>query len=192
MTVAFESGVRYFTFWAGSFDNLKKRSTREIKFLTTLLKIELGKRAFLSKLVKNNIRFRFIGEWRIFLHDPVFVRRIVALEDQTRDFKRSQLTILFAYDGIREMLSAFQTARNQNVEKWDYKKFKNFLWTAELPEVDLVIRTGGEPHWSAGFMMWLAANSQFYFTSDFWPEFSARRFSRALKDYSARERRFGS
>ena len=65
------------------------------------------------------------------------------------------------------------------------------LWTAELPDVDLVIRTGGEPHWSAGFMMWLTANSQFYFTEQLWPDFKKDELKKALDDYDGRERRLG-
>jgi undecaprenyl diphosphate synthase len=65
------------------------------------------------------------------------------------------------------------------------------LWTADLPAVDLVIRTGGEPHWSAGFMMWHVANSQLYFTDKLWPEFTTKEFDLALEDYKGRQRRFG-
>ena len=60
-----------------------------------------------------------------------------------------------------------------------------------LPDVDLVIRTGGEPHWSAGFMMWLTANSQFYFSEKLWPDFSNEDLQTILTNYSLRDRRFG-
>ena len=59
------------------------------------------------------------------------------------------------------------------------ESLKRSLWTHELPEVDLVIRTGGEPHWSAGFMMWLTANSQFYFTDKLWPDFKIAEIKKA-------------
>ena len=75
--------------------------------------------------------------------------------------------------------------------KADYDMIKSALWTRELPMVDVVIRTGGEPHWSAGFMMWHTAYSQFYFTEKFWPDFDEKEFKKALTDYARRERRFG-
>jgi undecaprenyl diphosphate synthase len=67
------------------------------------------------------------------------------------------------------------------------------LWTGTLPPVDLVIRTGceGDPHNSAGFMMWHTAYSQFYFTKTFFPDFSPEEFERAIKNFQKRERRFG-
>ena len=67
------------------------------------------------------------------------------------------------------------------------------LWTRSLPPVDLIIRTGceGDPHNSAGFMMWHTVYSQFYFTKTLFPDFSPEEFERAIKDFLRRERRFG-
>lgn len=71
------------------------------------------------------------------------------------------------------------------------KLLKSYLWTADLPPVDLIIRTGGEPHLSAGFMMWDVRDAQLYFTDKFWPDFTRKDLVRALEDYVRRERRFG-
>jgi len=60
-----------------------------------------------------------------------------------------------------------------------------------LPPVDLVLRTGGEPHWSAGFMMWLTADSQFFFTDMLWPEVTRQTIKDIFADYAGRGRRFG-
>ena len=68
---------------------------------------------------------------------------------------------------------------------------KSYLWTAELPPVDLVIRTGGEPHLSAGFMMWDIRDAQLYFSEKMWPDFGKTDLAVTLKDYSQKERRFG-
>jgi len=70
---------------------------------------------------------------------------------------------------------------------------KENLWTGSLPAVDLIIRTGcqGDPHNSAGFMMWQTAYSQFYFTDTLFPDFSPQEFEKAIKNYLKRERRFG-
>ena len=74
----------------------------------------------------------------------------------------------------------------------DEKLIKANLWTKDLPPIDLVIRTGGEPHWSSGFMMWDTANSQFYFTKTFYPDLSVGEFKEAIEQYSRRERRMGA
>ena len=68
---------------------------------------------------------------------------------------------------------------------------KNNLWTKDLPAVDLVIRTGGEPHWSAGMMMWDVADSQLYFTETLYPDFSVEEFKKAINKYGQTERRMG-
>jgi len=61
-----------------------------------------------------------------------------------------------------------------------------------LPPVDLVIRTGGEPHWSSGLMMWDVADAQLYFTETLYPDFSAEEFKKAIKEYSETQRRMGA
>jgi undecaprenyl diphosphate synthase len=93
--------------------------------------------------------------------------------------------------GEREMLAALQhlSVTKQAV---DAATLRAALWTADLPPVDLVIRTGGEPHWSAGFMMWHVANSQLYFSSKLWPDFGKNELLEALADYARRGRRMGS
>jgi len=63
--------------------------------------------------------------------------------------------------------------------------------TREIPAVDLVIRTGGEPHLSSGFMMWDVADAQLYFSCEYYPDFDEKKFDEALKDYAQRQRRFG-
>ncbi|MEA1937189.1 MAG: undecaprenyl diphosphate synthase family protein, partial [Patescibacteria group bacterium] len=65
------------------------------------------------------------------------------------------------------------------------------LLTRELPPVDLMVRTGGEPHLSDGFMMWDTANAQLYFLDKLWPDFNEQDLDNAIKDYSERGRRFG-
>ena len=63
--------------------------------------------------------------------------------------------------------------------------------THDIPTVDFIIRTGGEPHLSAGFMMWDSANAQLYFSEKNFPDFNENEFGKALEDYAQRQRRFG-
>lgn len=142
--------------------------------------------------VKNKVRVRCFGRWNEILKDAALEKVIRELEEKTKNYRENSLTVLFGYDGRREMIEAIQKSKCKNQSaKLSYDDVKNALWTGDLPQVDLVIRTGGEPHWSAGFMMWLTADSQFYFTEKFWPDFGKEEFKKALADYTRRERRFG-
>lgn len=114
---------------------------------------------------------------------------------KTREYNEFHLTILIAYSGIDEMVETIKTvaARAGTLpERIDENWIKESLWTRELPPVDLVIRTGGEPHFSEGVMMWDIANAQLYFTETLWPAFSPEEFRAAIEQYTKRERRFGA
>ena len=181
-TYALKANIPYLTFWAASEDNLTKRNKAEVKFLTLLLKNFLKKELENKTFIKNKIRIRIIGRWRELLKDKNLENLIKELEKATSE-GRKNLTILFGYDGRQEMLSAIKKGGIN---------FEKYLLTADLPPVDFVIRTGGEPHWSAGFMMWRTADSQFYFTKTLWPDFNKNHFKKSLADFSKRARRFGS
>lgn len=187
----FKKKIPYFTFWAGSVDNLIKRSTIEINFLTKLLKDQLTKQLASQKFVNEKIKFRLIGEWNEILRDPELKALADELERQTKNFAIYNYTILFGYDGRREMMAAIEKLRSKSVGSITVERVGDSLWTAGLPSVDLVVRTGGEPHWSSGFMMWLTADSQFYFTEKLWPDFMVENLEKALADFYSRGRRFG-
>jgi undecaprenyl diphosphate synthase len=185
---AYSEGVSHLSIWAGSYDNLTKRSRLEVNFLISLLRDELANPKLHERIHNNKSRVQVIGEWESFVRDASTRQAIEDLQQETAHYKKHVLTLLFAYDGQREMLDAVNKLQNKNATPEELRKN---LWTGGLPDVDLVIRTGGEPHWSAGFMMWLTANSQFYFTEQLWPEFGKRQLDKALKDYAGRERRHG-
>ena len=188
---AFELQVPFVTFWAASEDNLTKRDLIEVKFLLTLLKSELEDKDAIEKLSKNEARVRVIGNWRGIIENKELTKSIDLLQKETENYSKFNLTILFGYDGRREMLEAIKKIAADKPAGTDYDLIKQNLWTHDLPQVDLVIRTGGEPHWSAGFMMWHTTDSQFYFTETLWPDFGKEEFQNALDDYARRERRFG-
>lgn len=241
--VAFRAGIPYLTFWGASEDNLLKRSKVEVRLLVSLLRKSLEQELKEKIFIKNKIHINVVGRWSAILKDSALERAVNALEEETKHFTRHRLTILFGYDGRREMIEAiskianskesrkspnerredFRGSRSSATQgraltgspqfrdhgihetvsthssrtvsgqksKINYETVKKALWTGHLPPVDLVIRTGGEPHWSAGFMMWLTSDSQFYFTKTLWPDFDAKEFKKALREYGARERRFG-
>lgn len=185
-----KAGIQRLTIWGGSYDNLAKRSEKEVAALFKILASELADPALLEKLVQNEIRFQVIGEWHKFGHAAEISQQIENLQNQTAQYDGKLLTILFGYDGRREMLTAVQ-ALHENREEVNEENLRKRLWTGHLPDVDYVIRTGGEPHWSAGFMMWHTANSQFYFTEELWPDFDEEKLKTALEEFERRERRMG-
>ncbi len=187
----FKSGVKFITFWTASLDNLTKRSKTEIGFLKKYLYQELKNKDSIAKFLREGIRVRVVGQWGEVFTDSALQSAIQNIEQITAKCERHQLTILFGYDGKSEMLHAVKQAIGVK-EKVDESFLRKNLWTGFLPDVDLVIRTGGEPHWSAGFLMWLTANSQFYFTEKLWPDFSKQDVKLALEDYARRQRRLGS
>lgn len=190
MRAAFAAGVEYFTFWAASVSNLQKRTKVEVAVLTRLLRSYLKQHLDSQELVGKGIRFQLIGRGVEIVRDKKLKELVLALEAQTKQCKQHALTILFGYDGQDEMISALERLRSGQ-GRITRDIVHTSLWTGELPPVDLVIRTGGEPHNSAGFMMWHTADSQLYFTNTFWPDFTARAFTQSLGEFQHRERRMG-
>ncbi len=188
----FQREIPYFTFWAASEDNLTKRTPAEVQVLASLFKEEAAYALNSERYEKQQIRFRIFGKGREILGDTEIGERIDALEEKTRGYTARHQTILFGYDGRREMLEAVGRLALALPEEVDSDTLHSCLWTRDLPPVDFVIRTGGEPHWSSGFMMWHTANSQLYFTETFWPAFDEVALEKALAEYAQRERRFGT
>lgn len=181
-------GIPYLTLWASSYDNLVKRSREEIGVLERIYRENAEK--LLKDNKKSEVRVRLLGEWRDLLH-PETVAVLERLENETRDNKGRNLTLLIGYNGDREMIAAMNSLIALN-SKIDADSLKANLWTKELPPVDLIIRTGGEPHLSAGFMMWDARYSELYFTEKEWPVFTIEQFHDAIGGYSLKKRRFGA
>ncbi len=190
MRASFSAGVEYLTLWAASIDNFKKRPQAEIGVLVRLLIEELSRIGKSPETKKYEVRVRVIGDGAQLAQNEELDKAIIAIEKQTAEHSKHHLTILFGYDGQAEMLAAIEKLK-QNDGKLGLQDVHQALMTAELPEVDLVIRTGGEPHWSAGFMMWLTANSQLYFTQKLWPDFDQTALKEAIGEYQVRERRLG-
>jgi undecaprenyl diphosphate synthase len=185
-----DAGASYVTVWVASIDNLTKRTPLEIKFLVSLIKRHLANPETVQRFIKRQARVRVVGKWNEILEDQELFEVIRKIEKETEHFPDKAVTILFGYNGTTEMLEVMNHLSKQNLEATEENVEKN-LWTPFLPVVDLVIRTGGEPHWSAGFMMWLTANSQFYFTETLWPAFNGQELNLALEDFAQRQRRFG-
>ena len=193
---ALQLKIPYFTFWGGSYDNLTKRSKTEVNFLFKVYTDRFRKVLKDERIHQNKVKINVLGRWREIL--PKATKEIIekAIE-ATKNYKNFVLTFLIAYDGTDEMLDCIQQIAKKtagNPIKITKDLIKENLWTKDLPPVDLAIRTGcqGDPHLSAGFMMWDTTYSQLHFTQTFFPDFGPKEFEKIIEDYSKRERRLGA
>lgn len=185
--------VTHFTFWALSLDNIKKRNPKEIEYLFKILETGVKELGESKEFKERKIRLRFAGSFKDYL-PPKVVSKFYELEKETKNNTGPIFTLLLAYDGVKEMCEAIENIKFK-IDKTDgsiEKLMPETLQTGFLPSVDLMIRTGGEPHLSAGALMWQMQNTHLYFTETLWPDFSNEELSKAINDFKNRERRFGS
>jgi undecaprenyl diphosphate synthase len=188
-----EMKIPYFTFWGMSADNVLKRPKEEVKRLFSIFRIYFDK--ILKAKAKEKVKVNVFGRWEEILPSDLRAK-IEEIVEKTKKNEGPVFTLLLAYNGTDEMLAAIkkitQLVNKKNVPV-DEKLLLKSLWTGSLPPVDLVIRTGcqGDPHNSAGFMMWQTAYSQFYFTKTLFPDFSPQELEGAIEDYLKREKKFG-
>lgn len=168
-----------------------KRSPEEADALFTLI-VEESKKA-LPELIKQGVKVRFIGDQKCF---PQKVRSTIEeIEAATKDGKILQLNLLFCYGGKQEILSAVNTIikdvkAGKIKEVGSEELFKKYLWTDNIPDPDLIIRTGGVKRLS-NFLTYQTAYSELYFTDRYWPDITVKDLDAALREYAQSERRFG-
>ncbi len=182
------TGVSVLTLYAFSRENWK-RPAQEVRTLWKLLEEYLRKQD--KVLVKNKFRLIVIGE-RGGL-PPGVLRDVERVEALTR--KNTRLTVILAlnYGGRAEIVDAAKkllAARDVRPEDLDESVFARYLYTAGLPDPDLLIRTSGEYRVS-NFLLWQIAYAELWITRVYWPDFRKKDFLEALLDYQKRERRFG-
>jgi len=185
-------GIKCLSFWGSSIDNLQKRPFQEKRALLEIYKEYFSKLLEGKGIHENKVKVNFIGRWRE--QFPESLKKILQeIIEKTKEYKDRNLNFMLAYSGIDEMKEAFEKIHKKYKAgtKITEKMIKENLMTSELPAVDLVVRTGGEPHLSAGFMMWDSANAQLYFSEEKFPDFKEKEFEEALLDYEKRQRRFG-
>ncbi len=189
---AFELGIKQLSLWGSSLDNLKKRPANEKRALLNIYKKYFSRLIDSKDIHENRAKINVIGKWED--HFPESLKKIIReCVEKTKGYKNYFLNLFLAYSGDDEMLEAIK----EIAEKYDSAKdvtheiIKENLMTKDLAPVDLLIRTGGDPHLSGGFMMWDIANAQLYFSDKFYPDFNENEFKKAIEEYQRRERRLG-
>ena len=172
---ALEAGVRYLSVYAFSTENWN-RPADEVEFLLNFNRRLLRKRR--DDMNERNVRIRRIGR-RFPVPDDV-LDEFDAAEELTRDNTRLDLMVCFNYGGRAELEDAAAAG-----------SIPDNLYAADVPDVDLLIRTSGELRLS-NFLLWQSAYAELYFTETLWPDFKREGLFAALEDYAKRIRRFGS
>lgn len=189
---AADLGVEHLSLWGMSLHNFTKRSPAEVKGLLQIFENEFLQLADSEDIHRRQVKINVIGHWREKF--PSSVRAAIDRAiSRTEGYSAYTLNFFLAYNGTDEMLRAIRSIIESGVSAHDIdgSVLKSHLLTHALPPVDLLIRTGGEPHNSAGFMMWDVADSQLYFDETYWPAFDAAHFDNALTEYDQRGRRRG-
>lgn len=193
LKVNLDLGVKHVTFWGSSMDNMQKRPWREKKAL-----LEVYRRHFLKLLDDkdihdNEVQINIIGRWEE--QFPEALKKILhKCINKTKKYKKHFLSFLLAYSGDDEMVEAANKIIGKfkgRVKRITARMLKEHLMTRDLPPVDLLVRTGGEPHNSTGFMMWDTANAQLFFSEVLWPDFDEKKMREAILDFERRGRRYG-
>ncbi|MCC5834562.1 MAG: isoprenyl transferase [Opitutales bacterium] len=186
-----EQDLRYLTLYAFSVENWK-RPTTEVNALMQLLDQFLSSQS--EEMIQKEIRLRVIGQLGKL---PGRIRnKIQKTIDATAHFDRWNLTLALNYGSRTEILDAVK-AYAQEIAKGrekprqlDWEQFSQYLYTTDLPDPDLVIRTSGE-HRVSNFLLLQSAYAEYYFADECWPDFGKEAFAEALKAYACRQRRFG-
>jgi len=187
LTACVEFGIKILTIWAFSTENWR-RPQEEVRGLMDILEQVIDRE--LDELHKNGVRLQHIGRLEgIAPHLQDKVRRAIEL---TKNNDRLILNVAFNYGGKAEILDAVKRIIADGVppDQIDEARFAHYLYTAGIPDPDMIIRTGNESRIS-NFMLWQGAYAEWYFSPVMWPDFGKEELRQALEDYARRERRFG-
>ena len=186
-----ELGLKYMTVYAFSTENWQREKT-EVDALMDLLRHYLD--TSFKELQENDVRIRFIGE-RNMLADDI-VAKMNKIEADTANNRSVMLCVALSYGSRQEIISATRKIAEKvkngvlDVADISMEKFAENLYTAEIPDPDLLIRTSGEMRIS-NYLLWQLAYTEFYFSETLWPDFSVQELEKIIENYKTRERRYG-
>ena len=184
-------GIENLTLFAFSTENWN-RPKMEVELLMSLLINSLKNE--LKTLQENNIRLNSIGN--LDLLPKSAQKKLQEVIETTKNNSRMVLTLALSYGSREELINAVKNISNKvknniiSIDKIDESIINQHLYTRDLPEVDLLIRTSGE-HRISNFLLWQIAYSELYFTDVLWPDFKENDLYEAIISYQKRERRFG-
>ena len=178
-------GVEYLTVYAFSTENWS-RSAEEVDTLTGIIKDSVS--SYIPKLTENNMRLRVLGEMHRF--DKETQKALTDSMTASQNNTGLNVNICLSYGGRADITAAVNKLLASGKNEVTEKDITENLYTAGMPEPELMIRTGGEIRIS-NFLLWQCAYSEMYFTDELWPDFNTDSLMDAVKWYSGRHRRFG-
>jgi len=175
--------IKFLTLYAFSTENWK-RPKKEINFLFDLLESFLKNR--INELHKQNIKLKIIGEKNF---SSKLNNLLILSEKKTSRNKRLQINLALNYGSKSELISAFKSLQKRR-EKINEKNLTKYLQTQNIPDPDLLIRTGNTKRLS-NFLLWQLAYSEIYFEKKLWPEFNEKDYNKIIKNFRNIKRNFG-
>jgi len=185
-------GIEYLTVYAFSTENWK-RSQDEITVIMDLLEKYLHEA--IGKMERDKVKMKFLGD--ITVLSPKLQNLIAETEELSKKFDGVQVNVCLNYGSRDEILRAVRRYAEDITNKPALKNdlteeiFSKYLYTADIPDPDLIIRPSGEIRVS-NFLLWQSAYSEYYFTDTLWPDFDERELDKAIVTYQARDRRYGN
>lgn len=183
-----EVGIEYLTLWAFSTENWR-RPADEVSGILRILGEAIERET--EELHRQGAQLRHIGSLDGL--SPSLRQSVVDAIELTKHNSKLVLTLAFNYGGRQEILQAVRRCLDDGVspDELDEHAFARRLYTQDIPDPDLIIRTSGE-HRLSNFLIWQGAYAELFFTPKFWPDFGPADLEEAVADFSRRERRFGA
>lgn len=181
-----EKGIQYIVLYAFSTENWR-RAREEVNYLMQLFRTIL--RDEWRRLEEEQTRVLFIGEREKLTDDIQQMMR--DMEERTREYTGITLVVALSYGARAEIIDAAQHACMETHGGVIEQSFAQHLWTAGIPDPDLIIRTGGA-HRLSNFLLWQAAYAELYFTDVLWPDFDRNEFEKAFEFFVSAKRKFGA
>lgn len=180
-----KQGLKYLTVYAFSTENFK-RSKEEVTYLMKIFNV------YMDKIIKKddfNIKINIIGTKDGLSKD--LINKIEKVEEKTKNNTGLIFNIAFNYGGRHEIIDAVnKILEDGNIKSITEEEFSKFLYTKDMKDPDLLIRTSGEKRLS-NFLLWQLAYTEFYFSKKMWPEFKKEDMIEAIIEYNNRNRRYG-
>tara|TARA_B110000495_G_C22968310_1_gene568088 strand:+ start:540 stop:1421 length:882 start_codon:yes stop_codon:yes gene_type:complete len=186
--------IKYLTVYALSTENIQSRESEELESLYRLYEIGLNEIAEDPLIHSKKVKVQAVG--RISELPDTVKKAIKNAEERTKDYSNFIFTVCLAYGGREEIVDAVKevaadhAAGKLELDMINSEEISNRLYSAEIPDPDLVIRTSGEERIS-NFLLWQIAYSELYFTDVHWPSFSRNNLYEAIESYQYRRRKYG-
>ena len=185
--------IPFLSLYTFSTENVKGRSEDEKKYLFETIAVQ-AKKIFLDEFINKGVKVRFFGELSLFSEEQQQLCREIELKTQQGD--QLEVGILLAYGAHQEILDAVKNIahdfKSGKIKEADIteQRFRKYLWTSEIPDPDLIVRTGGCSRLS-NFLLYQAAYSELFFLDCFWPEIQESHLNNVIQTFASCKRNFG-